>query len=121
MTRPYSLDVHHLLVSHRGQFEQGDLPVGDHARALDGVEDTATPLWNPSRRYNELQEVFKAAQQDGADDLRTYKLYIEGLGRIGQVDGMRRAWEELARNTKCRDRYRAEAGGECHFLGKKQS
>ncbi|WVN89383.1 uncharacterized protein L203_104606 [Cryptococcus depauperatus CBS 7841] len=45
-----------------------------------------------------------------AKDLKMYMIYIEGLGRLGDLDGLKEVWNELVTDERCKELYMREEG-----------
>lgn len=56
-----------------------------------------------------LHDTWAKAEQK---DLKAYLLYMEGLGRLGDVEGLQVAWNALVGDKRCKELYQSEHPGE---------
>ncbi|WWD21576.1 hypothetical protein CI109_106062 [Kwoniella shandongensis] len=71
----------------------------DHEDERDYKSDTSG-LDNLKATWREIQE----------RDVKMYMMYIEGLGRWGDLEGLQVAWNELVEDKKCKELYYVEEG-----------
>lgn len=57
---------------------------------------------------NALENLKATWKETGERDLKMYLMYIEGLGRLGDLHGLQQAWNELVRDDECRRMYLQE-------------
>lgn len=57
---------------------------------------------------NALENLKATWKETGERDLKMYLMYIEGLGRLGDLHGLKQAWNELVRDDECRRMYLQE-------------
>lgn len=57
---------------------------------------------------NALENLKATWRETGERDLKMYLMYIEGLGRLGDLHGLQQAWNELVRDDECRRMYLQE-------------
>ncbi|KIR43030.1 hypothetical protein I307_04165 [Cryptococcus deuterogattii 99/473] len=57
---------------------------------------------------NALENLKATWRETGERDLKMYLMYIEGLGRLGDLNGLQQAWNELVRDDECRRMYLQE-------------
>lgn len=57
---------------------------------------------------NALENLKATWKETGERDLKMYLMYIEGLGRLGDLHGLQQAWNELVRDEECRSMYLQE-------------
>ncbi|KAK4684961.1 hypothetical protein P7C73_g5194, partial [Tremellales sp. Uapishka_1] len=113
--RPIPLIIHHTLISLSAKLDENPLVSLNEVKSLDNdsvVEKGSTR----DKRLEKLNEAWKAACKDGiAKDLKLYHLYMEGLGRLGELQGVQVAWNMLIHDTACRDLYLASEEGKGEY------
>lgn len=56
-----------------------------------------------------MHQIWELAREKGAErDVKLYMLYLEGLGRLGDLDGLQQVWTEFAQDEVCAAIYRRE-------------
>ena len=114
--RPMPLDIYHSLIAARARFDENgpEFESGSVLVSLDqtrDVEYTKDPeyLGRKEQALANLHQVWQAASADGGGrDTKLYMLYMEGLGRLGDIDGLRRTWNELVDDQVCKQSYLKE-------------
>lgn len=54
---------------------------------------------------NALGNLKATWKETGERDLKMYMMYIEGLGRLGDLHGLQQAWNELVIDEECKKIY----------------
>ncbi|GFZ47842.1 hypothetical protein JCM24511_05589 [Saitozyma sp. JCM 24511] len=124
--RPLPRKVHHLLLARRARLSLEENEENDREEGL-GV---AEPGFGEARDVRSLDEQpvlvraqdrhqaranLHAAWKDAGEagrDLKMYMLYMEGLGRMGDLQGLQAAWNALVADDKCRQMYLAGEKGQ---------
>ncbi|ODO08676.1 hypothetical protein L198_00409 [Cryptococcus wingfieldii CBS 7118] len=68
-------------------------------------------LGTDERRSGEqgaLSNLKSTWKESGERDLKMYMMYLEGLGRLGDLDGLKEAWGELVEDEACKHDYLRE-------------
>jgi hypothetical protein len=121
--RPLPRNVHHLLLARRARFsleendreevlgmEEPGFGEGRDVRSLDEQPVLVRAQDRHQARVN-LHAAWKDVGEAGRD-LKMYMLYMEGLGRMGDVQGLQSAWNALVADEKCKQMYLDEEKGE---------
>ena len=114
---PFPIEIHHTLVSTRARAFDSDseLESGANLVSLD-AQQTSLDLDQPmetkrERSLKNLQSTWQAVTRQGLTrDVKLYMLFIEGLGRLGDVPGLQNTWNELVDDEGCKKLYREEIG-----------
>ncbi|WVW78343.1 hypothetical protein I302_100297 [Kwoniella bestiolae CBS 10118] len=100
-SKPYPRDIAHTLLALRARpGEAGSTAkVGQEVLSLDH-EDTQR-----SGSGNALDNMRSLWEQTTEKDLKMYMIYLEGLGRMGDLAGLKDTWNELVKDQKAREIY----------------
>lgn len=109
LPKPYPPSVHHALLVHHARMDNEIRPSSE-VRELD---DDVLEIRDWSQVYSQLEATWAAAGREGARDLKSYMLYMEGLAKLGEAKKLGQTWEELVRDQACKEMYlREEVSGE---------
>jgi hypothetical protein len=114
LPRPIPLQVHHTLLATRAKLDETTLSTGSELRSLD---DEAAVFGGPNREtaLANLHAAWALVVHEGiAKDVKLYMLYMEGLGRLGDIAGLQRAWNEFVVDEACKELYLKEKKGESY-------
>lgn len=112
LPRPLPRQVFHAFLARRADAD-GSLasqptdairPLDDRSDTTDQQEDGAQ-----DRALANLRETWEMARET-TKDVKMYMIYMEGLGRYGDLDGIQQAWMDLAADQQCRKLYANEQG-----------
>jgi hypothetical protein len=124
--RPLPRNVHHLLLARRARLSLEENEENDREEGL-GVEEPGfgegrdvrsldeQPVLVRAQDRHQARANLHAAWKDAGEagrDLKMYMLYMEGLGRMGDLQGLQSAWNALVADETCRQMYLAEERGE---------
>lgn len=105
--RPYPAAIHHVLLVHRARMDEE----GRDFRVVQSLDDEVVDeIRDKERATEDLEAVWKMAGEEGARDLKSYMLYMEGLTKVGDAIKLGRAWEELVRDQACKEAFHLEEG-----------
>ncbi|WVR04692.1 hypothetical protein IAU60_001703 [Kwoniella sp. DSM 27419] len=107
MPRPLSRTAAQAMLALRARPEGSDLRAGHEVISLDdevGSEGGISSIGDLKSTWGEC----------GEKDLKMYMIYMEGLGRMGDIDALKEAWNELVRDETCKRIYLAENGLPSH-------
>jgi pentatricopeptide repeat protein len=94
LPKPMPTEVFNVILANRANMDEGE--VGDQAL---GIDDNGRHGVECSR----LGAAWNAGTAQGAiKDVKSYMIYIEGLGRAGELDQIRKIWGELVNDEVCR-------------------
>ncbi len=112
LPRPVPLAVHQKLMYLRARVDDMPLAIGTDIRALDDDSERLPSSARESALTN-LEAAWQAANSEGvAKDVKLYLTYIEGLGRLGDLDGVQKAWNQLVTDQAARELYHKTEDGE---------
>lgn len=98
---PLPTPVLNVLLAHRANADEGDLHANGEEDAGDGPAADEVQTQKPALAA--LHRTWHQAKVQGAvRDLRSYMVFMEGLGRSGDIDGLQAAWAELQADEGCR-------------------
>jgi hypothetical protein len=92
------------------------------AMARRGNHSVDTQIIDESARKDmaltKLKETWQMLLKDGIErDVKVYMLLIEGLGRLGDLEGLQEIWNDLVKDEDCRKLYiREEGSRELRYL-----
>jgi hypothetical protein len=106
--------------------DEGDLPTVSEVRALE--EEAATDALaeqagvagsgmsgrleqNREERLRDLKAAWAAAEKDKAVDMKLYMLYVEGLGKLGDAQGIKDVWTRLGKDERVKEQFKKTEGG----------
>ena len=114
---PFPIEIHHTLVSTRARAFDSDseLESGADVVSLDAEKaslESDEPIETKRERsLKNLQSTWQAVTRQGLTrDVKLYMLFIEGLGRLGDVAGLQKTWNELVDDEGCKKLYKEEVG-----------
>jgi hypothetical protein len=124
--KPWSSDVHHAVLRFHAKMDEGDLPTVSEVRALE--EEAATDALaeqagvagsgmsgrleqNREERLRDLKAAWAAAEKDKAVDMKLYMLYVEGLGKLGDAQGIKDVWTRLGKDERVKEQFKKTEGG----------
>ena len=123
--KPFPLEIFHTLIAHRSRicdvgpkFETGSdvYAISPNATADEIIEQRIEQRQNrrgstevPKKKHLHLQNLVNtwrlAKEQGVTKDIKMYMLYIEGLGRLGDLTGLKEVWNELVNDKDCAKLY----------------
>ena len=107
LPRPYSRSIVHALLANRAKVitNAPEVESGSAVYALDRSEQSkALPMSRKEIALKNLHDIWLLANEKGAErDVKTYMLYMEGLGRLGDLHSLKQTWEALVKDPVCRD------------------
>jgi hypothetical protein len=81
----------------------GEAEEGSQAYALDAYLQADTQTSKMEVKLQNLHDVWDLAHEPGAErDIKLYMLYMEGLGRLGDLASLQRIWNSLTKDDLCR-------------------
>ncbi|WWD00694.1 hypothetical protein V866_007629 [Kwoniella sp. B9012] len=105
-TKPYSRNITQALLALRDRSDDkttnADAKVGQEVLSLDH-EDTQR-----SRSGNALENMKSIWKETKEKDLKMYMIYLDGLGRLGDLAGLKEAWIELVKDQRAKEIYTKE-------------
>lgn len=121
--RPLPRSVLHTLVANRARVI-GVAPAmesGSDVVALDrenDTEDRANERSNRAKALKLLHETWKQVNESGTvKDVKLYMLYLEGLGRLGDLATLKITWNQMVQDKECRALYMEEGAMDEGELG----
>lgn len=106
LPRPYPPAIHHSLLMHRARVDD---EVKDTPEIV-SLDEVPVEFRDKAQVLEDLEAAWKAAGDEGARDLKSYMLYMEGLAKVGDAMKLGMAWEQLVKDEACRDGYLKEEG-----------
>lgn len=114
--RPIPVELYHTLIATRARLsEEEDDTIGIQSQSgtdVVALDTRASVDLSDAKRQAalaSLHSTWKSAKADGVrKDLHLYMLYLEGLGRYGDLEGLQKAWNELIGDRECEELYREE-------------
>ncbi|KAK8847485.1 hypothetical protein IAR55_005343 [Kwoniella newhampshirensis] len=100
--RPLPRAIAYALMALRARPNDNAFRSGQEVESLDYVDDQGL------HDVGALENLKATWKEIGERDVKLYMMYIEGLGRWGDLDGLQMAWNELVQDIKCRELYYAE-------------
>ncbi|WRT64688.1 uncharacterized protein IL334_001622 [Kwoniella shivajii] len=100
--RPYSRVTSQTLLALRVKPDPTALKAGHEVISLDH-EDIVS-----SKSDNALDNLKSIWNEMGEKDLKMYMIYLEGLGRLGDLGGLKEAWNQLVKDEKTKAIYLEE-------------
>ncbi|OCF77039.1 hypothetical protein I204_02748 [Kwoniella mangroviensis CBS 8886] len=102
-TKPYPRNITQALLALRDRSDDkttnADAKVGQEVLSLDH-EDTQR-----SRSGNVLENMKSIWKETKEKDLKMYMIYLDGLGRLGDLAGLKEAWIELVKDQRAKEIY----------------
>ncbi|OCF45796.1 hypothetical protein I317_00284 [Kwoniella heveanensis CBS 569] len=104
--RPLSRVIATTLLALRARPDGHSLRAGHEVISLDDHPTiNANSKMSSGDDLNNLKSTWKEC---GEKDLKMYMIYIEGLGRLGDLDGLKETWNEMVKDKRCKDLYLAQ-------------
>ncbi|WVQ98145.1 hypothetical protein IAU59_005267 [Kwoniella sp. CBS 9459] len=105
--RPLPRPVATTLLALRARPDGNSLKAGHEVISLDDHPSSIVNNYrsNPGDASDNLRSTWKECEEK---DLRMYMIYFEGLGRLGDLDGLKETWNELVKDKRCKETYLAE-------------
>ncbi|WVF69705.1 hypothetical protein IAT40_004484 [Kwoniella sp. CBS 6097] len=103
LPRPLSRSIATTLLALRARPDGNALKVGHEVISLDDQPSVIN-----SYSGNTLDNLRSTWQECGEKDLKMYMIYFEGLGRLGDLDGLQTAWNELVKEKQAKELYLTE-------------
>ncbi|WVQ69365.1 uncharacterized protein L199_007582 [Kwoniella botswanensis] len=102
-TKPYPRNITQALLALRARSDDKtinvDAKVGQEVLSLNH-EDT-----QQSRSGNDLENMKSMWKETKEKDLKMYMIYLDGLGRLGDLAGLKEAWTELVKDQRAKEIY----------------
>lgn len=109
--RPYPRHILYELVANRARVAGvgSDAESGDEPYALDRYMDAHPPGSKKEAALKNLRDAWAMANAKGAErDVKLYMLFMEGLGRLGELAQLQMTWNEMIHDKTCRDIWEKE-------------
>lgn len=121
VSRPFPREMLHTLVANRARVVGPALEMesGADVFALDRYLESDPQPTKKDTALRNLHEAWGYATEPGAvRDIKLYMLYLEGLGRLGDLHALQAVWNEMVRDKECAELYMKEekvtADGKCN-------
>lgn len=109
--RPFPRHILHDLVANRARVVgvSPDAETGEEAYALDRYMDANPPGSKKEAALKNLHKAWELAHEKGAErDIKLYNLYMEGLGRLGELEELQQVWNEMIGDSVCKELWAKE-------------
>jgi len=95
--KPMPTEVFNVILANRANVDEGEVGADDV-----GIDDAGRHGVERSR----LGSAWNAGTAQGAiKNVNSYMIFIEGLGRAGELDQLQKTWGELVNDQACRETY----------------
>jgi pentatricopeptide repeat protein len=95
--QPMPTGIFNVILASRANMDDGDADLPEQEI---GISDFS----RRSVERGQLGSVWKSAAKQGiTKDVKSYMIYIEGLGRTGDLDQFQAVWNEFVKDEKCRE------------------
>lgn len=95
--KPMPTGIFNVILASRANMDDGDADLPEQEI---GISDFS----RRSVERGQLGSVWKSATTQGiTKDVKSYMIYLEGLGRTGDLDQFQAVWNEFVNDTKCRE------------------
>ena len=108
VSRPFPREILHTLVANRARVVGPALEMesGADVYALDRYLDSDAQPTRKEMALRNLHEAWGYATEPGAvRDVKLYMLYLEGLGRLGDLHALQAVWNEMVKDKACAELY----------------
>lgn len=96
--KPFPTPILNVLLAHRANSNE----FGTGTKDTEGIDETEHDSAS-ARPKGTLRQTWTTARFQGAQvDVRSYMIYMEGLGKLGDIEELQKAWEELLADEHCR-------------------
>ena len=97
--KPMPTPILNVLLAHRANSDEFTT-----RRDAEGIDRTDNDQSSAADQPNgPLRQTWTKAKSQGAQvDVRSYMIYMEGLGKLADIEGLQRAWSELLADEHCR-------------------
>lgn len=93
---PFPTPILNVLLAHRANFTDSERSTKDE-EGIDGWDREGG-----SPHVSVLRQTWATAKYQGATmDVRSYMIYMEGLGKAADIEGLQEAWNELVLDKSC--------------------
>ena len=111
VSRPFPRDILHTLVANRARVVGPALEMesGADVYALDRYLESDSQPTKKETALKNLHEAWAyATEPEAVRDIKLYMLYLEGLGRLGDLHALQAVWNEMIRDKACAELYMKE-------------
>jgi hypothetical protein len=103
--RPLRREFLHALAANRARVVGGapEAETGSDVYSLDRHLEGEMPMSRKETALKNLHDIWALANEPGAErDVKLYMLYMEGLGRLGDLKGLQQVWNDLINDKVCK-------------------